>query len=749
MKTKRKLIAVIAAFAFVVSVLSPVKVFANDGTYSMSISKTEGASFNNAGVEVLFYDEQNAGGQQIGMGYFGINEENFYNINTNNNVFPEATRSMVVKVTSAGQDLDTSIVRVNGTNVADNDALLSNNGQTINLTVADPLEFEFVIGNAGGGNNQPSAGGTDIEFDITWVGTDIVVELEGTEIMPESNLFDQKEYTFKDTVNVPATTDPEEFNLFHFRPRFGDKAVTEYEINGIVYKEGMEGVELGGPLGDEWYITVPGDRQYTIYGRADENSVVPRTIIWTNPDYVPKDAEDEEWVSDFKIDHGFARAMAIYDAEGNPVEVENYGLKDGFGWVMVYPGYKVDFEFVPEYGYQLTGIALNETPMDASSVMNHFTIEIPNDKNAGNVHFAATFTKTEDIVKANSKTVDSGTIALGSALNGGSAQLTVNDIELSSDKIADFEKAAGDYTISDYLDIDLYNVFYKGKADANDVWSNEITELDKDATIAIKLAEGVSADDIVIVHNIHDGKEFEVLQIESYDAATNTITFKTKSFSNYAIATKASIKDTTSPSKNAMSADLNNSVEELKKSVLTAADLKALDAGEDINIWLEVKDAASTVDATEKSKVETAAQEASADYKIGAYLDIDLFKQVGTQKSQLTSTNGKIKITLTLPTALQGDYTYKIVQVHDGKVTLLDATYDKTTHTLTFETDKFSTYAIIYKGTAKAAESTTAAAEAKTSPKTGDAAEVAGVLLFAIFGALSLIYLGSKKRMMK
>ena len=40
------------------------------------------------------------------------------------------------------------------------------------------------------------------------------------------------------------------------------------------------------------------------------------------------------------------------------------------------------------------------------------------------------------------------------------------------------------------------------------------------------------------MHNIHDGEDFEIIPVDSYDPATNTITFKTKSFSNYAIATK-------------------------------------------------------------------------------------------------------------------------------------------------------------------------------------------------------------------
>lgn len=39
---------------------------------------------------------------------------------------------------------------------------------------------------------------------------------------------------------------------------------------------------------------------------------------------------------------------------------------------------------------------------------------------------------------------------------------------------------------------------------------------------------------------------------------------------------------------------------------------------------------------------------------------------------------------------------YYIVRVHDGKTEILSTKFDKTNNTLTFKTDKFSTYAIVY-----------------------------------------------------
>ena len=402
------------------------------------------------------------------------------------------------------------------------------------------IDGEFI---PSGGGNQQQQNYQDIVFNISWTNTFINTWINNHSVMEESQDYGQPTYTYNGiNVEDAGNTDPNQTNELRFQQRFGDLEVKEYTINGEVYDENNPNVAI---LEDGWHITVPGASNYTISGTGDENSIVPRTIIWVNPDYVPENEENAQWVSGFTVEHGIARVVEVYDENDNLLNpntyigenADQYGLNNGFGWVSVLPGYRVIFEFVPEYGYQLTGIAINETPLEAINDINRFEVEIP--QGSGNLHFAATFTPTEDTVLANSTKVNSGSISLNNILDGGSAQLTVNDVELSADKINGFENAAGQYTISNYLDIDLYNVFYKGKNDANDVWSNKIDELTNDATITIKLEDGIDAADIVIVHNIHDGDQYEIIQIDSYDPTTNTITFKTKSFSNFAIASKS------------------------------------------------------------------------------------------------------------------------------------------------------------------------------------------------------------------
>lgn len=474
-------------------------------------------SVTGAGLYSVKEQGQNGQGQNVDK----------YNVYATGNVTVTATpnNGYTANLWENGQDLGTATKQYTG------------------LTAGGaPKSIDAVFEQEGSGGNVPSGpvGGPDnIDFDVNFTNTEMNVSINGIVVMDD---LEGPKSSFEGTINGAGTTNSTETNTLKFTLPYGSNPVNEFTINGIVYKEGDQNVVVHNP---DILITVPGAEKYTITGTGVVDPNTPKTIIWTNPDYVPKDEEDAAWTSNFAIKNGFARAIAVYDENDNLISSDaytnpgsdEYGLKDGFGWVSIKAGYRAVFEFVPDYGYQLTSIKLNEQEVDATGVTNQFEIVIP--QGGGNVHFAAEFTKTDDVVKSGSDSVEGGTITLPeNSIENGTAQLTVNDVELSADKITGFQNAAGEYTISNYLDIDLYQVFYKGKNDADDVWSNKVDELDNEATITIKLADGLTADDIVIVHNIHDGEEYEVIEIESYDEETNTITFKTKSFSNYAIATK-------------------------------------------------------------------------------------------------------------------------------------------------------------------------------------------------------------------
>ena len=400
-------------------------------------------------------------------------------------------------------------------------------------------------GQGGGSGEQQNPEYSNINVAYTFTGTIGEVLINGIRVHDESTVW-------SGTVNNAGYAEPAKKNSITVTTSFSAPMFSKITINGVDYTFTDNR--------DTHTVEVAGASSYVITATADNTIPIPKTIIWTNPDWVAPSQADEEWAREFKIDHGYAKAIEVYDKNNNKLQPssyinttvqpdgtrsDEYGLNAGFGWVAIMPGYRVVFEFVPEYGYQLTGITINGQPVTASTTMNRFEFTMPD--GSGNIHFAATFTKTDNVVKSGSSKVTGGTVDVKDNLPGGSAQLTVNDVNLTDEKKQEFTNAANGYTVSEFLNISLLNVYYKGKNDSDDVWSNEIEELDDYVTVSIQLEEGINAEDIVIVHNIHDGKDYEVIEIESYDPETRILTFKTRSFSNYAIATKGEVKKTSNP----------------------------------------------------------------------------------------------------------------------------------------------------------------------------------------------------------
>lgn len=176
-----------------------------------------------------------------------------------------------------------------------------------------------------------------------------------------------------------------------------------------------------------------------------------------------------------------------------------------------------------------------------------------------------------------------------------------------------------------------------------------------------------------------------------------------------------------------------NSPEEIKVAVLTAEDKAAIAAGKDVNVWLEVADNSAKVSEADK-KVITA--KLPNNYTVGTYLDINLWKQItDSDATKVTKVpNGKVKISLAIPKALQKNgRSYKIIRNHEGVATVLDANVDAN-YNLTFETDKFSTYALVYSDNTVA------------SPKTGDVNTTTFLLAMMVgLGIISVSVLNRKK----
>ena len=155
-------------------------------------------------------------------------------------------------------------------------------------------------------------------------------------------------------------------------------------------------------------------------------------------------------------------------------------------------------------------------------------------------------------------------------------------------------------------------------------------------------------------------------------------------------------------------ATLNNSKEELLEAdnIFTDAEKTLIENGADARVWLEIgKTNESTIVSTDKEKVEQEAAKIMGDNVNITYFEADLFKQVGTTVTEIKEPGVAIKITIKIPDELLNSdkkvsREYKIVRLHEGQVDVLNGTFNSATGEFTFETDKFSSYAIVYKDVA-------------------------------------------------
>lgn len=154
---------------------------------------------------------------------------------------------------------------------------------------------------------------------------------------------------------------------------------------------------------------------------------------------------------------------------------------------------------------------------------------------------------------------------------------------------------------------------------------------------------------------------------------------------------------------NVTNTNLINDDIELIDMVLTNNEQSMVANGTDVKIYLKVEDISNEVPATHKAEAEAKA----GDSEIGMYLDIELFKQIGTSNEiPVNHTDGKVTIKITIPDELINTdasitRTYKIIRVHEDEAgnlitDVIEGVFNSGDNSFTFETDKFSTYALAY-----------------------------------------------------
>ncbi|MDO4304154.1 MAG: InlB B-repeat-containing protein [Bacillota bacterium] len=181
--------------------------------------------------------------------------------------------------------------------------------------------------------------------------------------------------------------------------------------------------------------------------------------------------------------------------------------------------------------------------------------------------------------------------------------------------------------------------------------------------------------------------------------------------------------------------------DELAAVVLTDGEIRSAEKGTDIKILLIVEDAADSISSQDKRVIDNA----KGSFEVGQYLDISLLKIIGGSSERIAETDGMIRITISVPDELKNTSStvtrdFAVIRVHNGEAVILND-LDTDEDTVTFETNLFSAYALLYcdvsgNGGVNNSESTK-----DNEPKTGDNTSSAPYATAAMIAGLAYLRL--------
>ena len=183
----------------------------------------------------------------------------------------------------------------------------------------------------------------------------------------------------------------------------------------------------------------------------------------------------------------------------------------------------------------------------------------------------------------------------------------------------------------------------------------------------------------------------------------------------------------------------------IENKEITANELSEVAEGKKIEIVLEVKEAQTN------ELIETNTK----GYKVGKYLNITLYKSVNGTNESIHELSKVMKVTIKVPEELinkdsKTKREYYIARSHNGKVDILETIYNEKTNSLTFETDKFSDYAIIYKDKKELKTTVTTSinksnTKQTTKAKTGDNANIIGLMMLLVSSMFVMVFVRKKE----
>lgn len=262
---------------------------------------------------------------------------------------------------------------------------------------------------------------------------------------------------------------------------------------------------------------------------------------------------------------------------------------------------------------------------------------------------------------------------------------------------------------------------------------------------------------VLVNGKVLNKEDYEVLDNQATKEGKHVLTIKAKgnnhtgSFEySYAILPKENDKIGTGSFTVKTTGDVEISRDEvidllIENKKITANELSEVAEGKKIEIVLEVKEAQTN------ELIETNTK----GYKVGKYLDITLYKSVNGTNESIHELSKVMKVTIKVPEELinkdsKTKREYYIARSHNGKVDILETIYNEKTNSLTFETDKFSDYAILYKDKKELKTTVTTSinksnTKQTTKAKTGDNANIIGLMMLLVSSMFVMVFVRKKE----
>lgn len=143
-----------------------------------------------------------------------------------------------------------------------------------------------------------------------------------------------------------------------------------------------------------------------------------------------------------------------------------------------------------------------------------------------------------------------------------------------------------------------------------------------------------------------------------------------------------------------VSVSFAGSKEDILKAVFGDDYAALVEAGYKLDVVMTVKDE-TAVSAEDKALVEGAL---SGDMHIGLLIDVSLVMTKDGVSSVVANSSKPVSFVIGVPDSVIADgRTYSVIRVHDGAAEDIGGTYDAANKTITVSSDKYSTYAVVYK----------------------------------------------------